>query len=81
LVAANSLLKVRRIPLDPSENSGWIDLDTTLLHHVSQITIADAVLAVPPNTQQDDLGWKATALEQRQQSGSSDGRYPMYCQG
>jgi hypothetical protein len=43
LVAANPFLKLRRIPLDPAEDRGWVHLDPTFLHHLGQITIADPV--------------------------------------
>jgi hypothetical protein len=48
----------------------WVDLDTSLLHYFSEITVADTVPAVPPYPQQDDHDAKAAALENRQQSGS-----------
>jgi hypothetical protein len=81
LVLTHSFLDLWRITLDPTENGTWVDLDSTLLHHLGQIAVADAVLAVPPHPQQDDLGWKATALEQRQQDGSSVDRPSLYGQG
>jgi hypothetical protein len=60
--------------LDPAKDRGWVNLDTTLLHHFGQITVADPVLAIPAHTQQDDLDQKAAALENRLQSGSLDSR-------
>ena len=33
------------------------------LHHLHQIPVADAVFAVPADTEQDDLDGKAPALE------------------
>jgi len=50
--------------------SSGVDLDAALRHHFSQVTIADAVLAVPAHAQQDDLDRKTTAFENQQQSGS-----------
>lgn len=47
LVLADPLLDLRRVALNPSVDRRWVDLDPTLLHHLRQITIADAVLAVP----------------------------------
>jgi hypothetical protein len=44
--------------------------DTAFGHHLGEIAIADAVLAVPAHAQQDDLNWEAAALEQRHGSGS-----------
>jgi len=64
-----------------AKEGGGIDRDTTHLHHLGQITVADAVLAVPAHARQDDLDRKTAALEQGQQSGSSLGRIPLNCQG
>jgi hypothetical protein len=81
LVSANPLLDLRRVALDSAKEGGWVDADTALLHHLSQVSIADAVFAVPAHAQQDDLDRKAAALEQGQQGGSSTGRPPVNCQG
>ncbi len=70
LVLAGSLVDLRRITLDPAEEGGGIDRDTTLLHHFGQIAIADPILAVPAHAQQDDLNREAAALEHRQQDSS-----------
>jgi hypothetical protein len=66
--------------VEPSGNGTWVDLDASFLHHLSQITIADPVLAVPAHAQQNDLDRKAAALEQGQQDGSSTGRPSLNCQ-
>jgi hypothetical protein len=66
LVLTHPLLDLWRIALNPTENGTWVDLDATFLHHLSQITVADAILAVPAHTQQDDLNRKATVLEEGQ---------------
>jgi hypothetical protein len=55
--------------------------DAALGHHLCEIAIADPVLAVPAHAQQDDLNWKATALEQRHGSGSSMNRSSLYGRG
>ena len=81
LIWSHPLLYLRGIALDLTEDRAWIDADTALRHHFGEITIADPVLAVPAHAQQDDSDWKATALEQGQRSGSSDGRHPVNCQG
>jgi hypothetical protein len=65
LVLADPLLDLWRVALDPTEDRGWIDRDTALLHHFGEIAIADPILGVPAHAQQDDLNWKAAALEQR----------------
>jgi hypothetical protein len=78
---ADPFLDLRGIALNPAKDGGWVGLDTTLLHHLGQILVADAVLAVPADAQQDDLDRKAAALEQRQQDGSSTGRPGLHCRG
>jgi hypothetical protein len=40
-----------------------VDDHTTLHHHLLQLTIADAVFAVLPDTAQDDLSPKVLPLE------------------
>jgi hypothetical protein len=62
LILADALLDLGRIALNPTKDRGWVDLDTTLLHHLGQITVADAVLAVPAPAQQDDLNGKRRCL-------------------
>ena len=47
LLLANPLLKLWRIALNPAENGTWINLNAALLHHLSQVSIPDAVLAIP----------------------------------
>jgi hypothetical protein len=81
LVSANQLLNLWGVTLNPTEDRGWVNVDTALLHHLSQIAVADAILAVPAHAQQDDIDRKAAALEQRQQRGSSTGRIPLNRQG
>ena len=76
LILADPLLEFRRVALLPAKDGGWVDLNTTLLHHLDQITVADPVFAVPAHAQQDNLNQKATALEQKQQGGSSGSRPP-----
>jgi hypothetical protein len=63
LVRTDPLLDLRSGALNPAEDRGWVDVDPTLLHHLGQIAIADAVCAVPAHAQKDDLDRKATALE------------------
>jgi hypothetical protein len=57
--------------LDPTEDGGWIDLDTAFEHHFSQITVADVVFAVPADAQKNDLNRKAAAIEDRYRSSGS----------
>jgi hypothetical protein len=65
------------VTLNPAKDRARVDQDAALLHHLSQIAVADAILAVPGHAQQDNLNGKAAALEQRQQGGSSTGRIPL----
>jgi hypothetical protein len=70
LISADPLLDLWHIPLNPSENGGWIHLNATFLHHLRQVAVADPVLAIPAHAQKDDLNRKAAALENRHRSGS-----------
>ncbi len=81
LVLADPFLDLRGIALDPTKDRAWMDGDTALEHHFSQIAVADAVFAVSAHAHQDDLNGKATALEQRQQGGSSGSRPFLIDQG
>ncbi len=81
LIATDPLLDLGRIALNPAEDRGWVDLYTALLHHLGEIAVADAVLAVPAHAEQDDLNWEVTALEQRQRGGSLTNRPSFYGRG
>jgi hypothetical protein len=70
LVGSDPPLDLGRIALNPTKDRGWVNGDTTFLHHLGEIAIADPILAVPAHAEKDDLDRKATALEQRQQSDS-----------
>jgi hypothetical protein len=52
-----------RVSLYPTEDGRGIHVHAALLHHLRQIPLGDAILAIPPNTDQDDLHRKAAALE------------------
>jgi hypothetical protein len=52
------------LTLNPAEDGAWVNANTTLLYHLGQITIANPILAIPAHAQQDDLNWKAAALEE-----------------
>jgi hypothetical protein len=81
LVWSHPLLNLRGIALDPTKDRAWMDADTALGHHLGEIAVADAILAVPADAQQDDLDRKAAVLEQGQQDGSSDSRLSLHRQG
>jgi hypothetical protein len=81
LISTHPLLDLRNIAVNPTHDCGWVNLNATLLHYLSEVAVADAVLAVPAHAQQDNLNGKAAALEKGQQGGSSTGRIPLNCQG
>jgi hypothetical protein len=72
------LLDLRDVALDLAKDRGRIDLDTTLGHHLGQIAITDALLALPANASQDDLDWKAAAFEDRPAGGARTGRSALH---
>ena len=49
LVWSHPPLNLQRIALDPTKDRAWMDADTALGHHLGQIAVADAILAVRPN--------------------------------
>ena len=51
--------------MNPAHDRGRVRFDAALLHHLSQVAIADPVLAVPANAKQNDLHRKPTALEHK----------------
>ena len=55
-----SLLKLGGITMDPAHDRGRGHFHAPLLHHLGQVSVRDSVLAVPTNTDQDDLDWEAT---------------------
>jgi len=60
LISPYSLLKLGGIMMDPAHDRGWVHFHAALLHHLCQVSVRDPVLAVPPNTYQDDLDREAT---------------------
>lgn len=51
------------IVLNPAINRGVIDIDAALSQHLLQLTVADAVFAVPAYRPQDDVTLKISAFE------------------
>ena len=45
---------LKRVMLDLPEDCRGVDLHSALLHHLCEIAICDAVLAIPPHAYQDD---------------------------
>jgi len=81
LVPSYPLLNLWGIALDPTKDRAWMNAGTAFGHHLSQIAIADPVLAIPAHAQQDDLDRETATLEQRQQDGSSISHPSLHCQG
>jgi hypothetical protein len=63
LIPPHAFLKLRSIALDPTKDRQSIHVHTALLHHLGQIPVRDAILAVPANTDQNDFYRKAAPLE------------------
>jgi hypothetical protein len=42
-----------------------VDSEAAFVHHFLKVSVADAVAAVPADAEQDDLGRKPAALEDR----------------
>ena len=49
MVLAHPHLDLWGVTLNPTKDRAWVDHDAALLHHLSQIAVADAILAVRPN--------------------------------
>ena len=79
--SGGSALDLWGVALHPAKEGGWVDFDTTLLHHFGQVAIADAILAVPANAQQDNLDREPAAFEDRQQRLPLISRSSLQCQG
>lgn len=70
MVLTHTLFYLQAVTLPPVKDGAWVDADAALPHHFGQIAIAEAVLAVSADAQQDDRDRKATALEQGRQDDS-----------
>jgi hypothetical protein len=62
-VPSQTLFHFRRIVLDPSVNGGVVDVDASFFHHLFEITIADAILAVPADALENDLALEVAPFE------------------
>jgi hypothetical protein len=56
----DSFINLRSIALDPTENSCVIYSQSTLSHHLFQVTIAELI---PSDAQKNELRLKVTPLE------------------
>jgi hypothetical protein len=52
-----------RVCLNPTVDRGVINGYAAFAHHLLDITMADAIAAVPPHRPKDDLAFKLTPLE------------------
>jgi len=62
-VRADPLINLRGIPLDPPENRGVVYTESSLFHHLFQISVAKLVTQIPSDAQQDDGGLEVAPLE------------------
>jgi hypothetical protein len=62
-VAVPTLLELRDIILDPSEDCCMGDIDTALGHHLDQIAIAELVSDIPSNTEDNDRAVEVAAMK------------------
>jgi len=63
LISPYSLLKLGGIMMHPAHDRGWVHFHAALLHHLCQVSVRDPVLAVPTETNQNDLNWEPTTPE------------------
>jgi hypothetical protein len=61
----NALVQDRSVSQDPASNRGVIDAQTTLYHHLFQISITERIAKIPPYAQHDHLILKVPSLEYR----------------
>lgn len=62
-VPPQSLFHLRRVMLHPAIDSGVVDIDAAFFHHLFKSPVADAVLAVPTNTLEDNLTLEVAPFE------------------
>jgi hypothetical protein len=58
-----AIFHFRRVVLNPTVERRVIHLKTAFQHHFRQITIADPVFAIPPDTTQNHLPTEMTPFE------------------
>ena len=63
LIPPRPLLQLTRVPRHPAHDRRRICFHATLLHHLHEMPIADAVLAVPANTKQEDRNGDSPTLK------------------
>jgi hypothetical protein len=63
LTFAESGFQLRRELLDPAVNTGMVDFDATLCHHLFQIPVAERIGQGPAHAGQDEVLFKLVAFE------------------
>ncbi len=53
LLPADLLLQFRGVAMNPAHDRGWVQLHSTLHHHLRQIAVKDPVLAIAANAYQE----------------------------
>ena len=62
-VPPESLFHLGCVVLDPAVNGGVVHLYTALCHNLFEVTVANAVLAIPADTLEDNLTLKVAPFE------------------
>ena len=60
---AQTLFDLRGVVLHPAINGGMVDIDATLFHHLFEVSVTDAVLAIPADTLEDNLTLEMSPFE------------------
>ncbi len=63
LVPTDQLLQLRRIGLYPTIDGRVVNVEASLLHHLRELPIANAVLQIPADAKQDEVGRKVSPFE------------------
>ena len=64
-MAPYPLVQDRSVPQYPASNRGMIDIQTTLYHHIFQITVAERIPEIPLHAEYDDLILEVASAEKR----------------
>ena len=63
LVPTDQLLQLGRIGLYPAIDGRVVNVEASLLHHLRELPVADAVLQVPADAKQDEVRRKVSPFE------------------
>ena len=64
-IATPTLLELRDIALNPSQDGSVGDIDTALGHHLDQVSIAEFVSEIPADTENDDCAIRVATMKHR----------------